>query len=573
MKKILSIILSFALILSVMSLCDLEAKTASAATNTKLVAITFDDGPSGYTTSLLDGLKSRGAKATFFVVGNRVDAYAATVRRIVDEGHQLANHTYSHPNLNTLSYSSVTGELSRTENKLKAYGGEQTYCIRPPYGNYNSNVRNAANGALILWSVDTLDWQSRNADAVYNKIVSQTRDGSIVLLHDLYRTSVQGALRAIDTLQAQGYEFVTVNELFRRRCVTLETGKAYSAAYNYGITLPAYEIPATPEIKVENIVGGKKVSISCTTADATIYYTTDGTTPNENSKKYTGAFTLTTTTTIRAVAYNYELGGESKRSVWVEKAASPAVAYSDGKLTLTPASDTTVYYTTDGSKPTASSSVYTAPISFFPTCKVLVRAVAKADRYTTYTVTEYGKLYTDISASLWYYDAVGEAEHRGIMTGTSATEFSPTNTVNRAMFVTALYRLSPDAGNTFAGSSFADCQADSWYSAAVNWASEKGIVEGFGDGTYRPNSAVTREQMCCIIARYLAAYDIELPLTERTAFADRDDISNWAVENVDALYQMGLINGMGDNMFSPRASATRAQCAKLLVALDDKCNI
>jgi len=233
MKRIVSILLALLIVVS-LPLC--VAPETSAAT--KLVAITFDDGPSGYTAGLLDGLKARGAKATFFMVGDRVNAYSGLVKRMLSEGHQIANHTVTHPDLTTLSYSSVSWELSTCESRLKAIGGNQTYAIRPPYGSYNANVRQAANGPLILWSVDTLDWKSRNADAVYNKIISNTRDGSIVLLHDLYSTSVQGALRAIDTLKAQGYEFVTVNELFRRRGITMQKGAVYTAPFLIPMPVP-----------------------------------------------------------------------------------------------------------------------------------------------------------------------------------------------------------------------------------------------------------------------------------------------------------------------------------------------
>ncbi|MBR5782734.1 MAG: polysaccharide deacetylase family protein [Clostridia bacterium] len=566
MKKITTICLVAILCLS-MPIC--LAAEGQAATS-KLVAITFDDGPSGYTPALLDGLKARGAKATFFVVGNRVNSYSSTMYRIVNEGHQLGNHTTTHPNLNTLSLAGVRSELNTCESRLAAYGGNQTYCIRPPYGNHNANVRSAANGALILWSVDTLDWQSCNADAVYNKIISNTTDGSIVLLHDLYPTSVQGALRAIDTLKARGYEFVTVNELFRRRGITLQKGGTYSAAYNQGFTLPAIGTPETPTATVTNVKGGKKVTLSCDTEDTVIYYTTDGTAPTEKSKKYSGSIKLTAAAEIRAVAYNGLWSDVLIKKIEVASTPAPEIQFENGVLTLTAAKGVTLYGTQDGSKPTTSSPKYTAAVTPDPTYRVLARSSGKSDRYITYTVTKHGKLYTDVVDTAWYYKAVGEAEARGIMRGTEEYAFSPEASVSRAMFVTALYRMSPDANNDFADTDFTDCEQNKWYSDAVNWATQIGIVKGMGDGRFAPNDGMSRQEMCCMLNRYLKYYRISLTKVNREAFADASEIAIWAVKDVTALYEMKLINGVGDGCFAPKLVASRAECAKILVELDTK---
>ncbi len=563
MKRIVSILLAFILAVS-LPMCVAPATQAA----TKLVAITFDDGPSGYTAGLLDGLKARGAKATFFMVGDRVNAYAGTVRRMLSEGHQIANHTVTHPDLSGLSYSSVQWELSTCESRLRAIGGQQVYAIRPPYGSYNSNVRQAANGPLILWSVDTLDWQSRNADAVYNKIMNNTRDGSIVLLHDLYSTSVQGALRAIDSLKAQGYEFVTVNELFRRRGITMQKGAVYTCAYNKGITLPAAEAPAAPTIKVSDVMGGKKVTLSTTTKDAAIYYTLDGSAPSEKSTKYTKAFTVKQSTTVRAVAYKELLSEEKKQSITVSLAPAPTASYKKGKLTLKAAEGTTLYYTTDNTVPTDKSTAYTAPIDMSKVCSVLVRAKGQADRTVTYTLTEYGALFTDISHKAWYYKAVGEAVERGIMKGTGKQTFAPEDTVTRAMLVTALYRLSPDAEKEFASADFTDIKAGSWYSDALNWGVATGIVKGMSDTSFAPDDIVTREQMCAFIRRYLDYYEIVCKREKREALQDAQDIASWARKDVQALYEMKLINGMGNGLFCPKEGSTRAQIAKILVDVD-----
>lgn len=241
MKKIIRFLVCmvlcavFTLSLPLGALAD-EAPQDSGA---KLMAITFDDGPGDYTLDLLDALAQRGVKATFFITGSRVSAYPGVLDAIAAGGHQLANHTHNHKNLNTLTAEQVSKEVNATRDLLVAAGGEQTYYVRAPYGNANNTVKSAVDAPLIYWSVDPEDWKYRNADTVYNNIVKNAYDGCIILCHDVYKTTVNGALRAIDTLQSQGYEFVTVEQLLTRRGITPENGVVYYDAKNTGINLPA----------------------------------------------------------------------------------------------------------------------------------------------------------------------------------------------------------------------------------------------------------------------------------------------------------------------------------------------
>lgn len=230
------------LFLAVLMCCAVLPPKAHAAQNGnyKMVALTFDDGPSPYTGKLLDALKARGAHATFFMVGDRLANYSdyrKYAKRMADEGHQLGNHSWSHAELTNYGYSKVSQELSSTRKYLVEAGGDKTYYVRPPYGSYNSTVKSAAAAPLIMWSVDPLDWQYRNANTVYNNVMNQVRDGSIVLMHDLYSTSVDAAIRVMDTLISRGYELVTVEELLRRRGITPKAGEVYNSAPNKGINL------------------------------------------------------------------------------------------------------------------------------------------------------------------------------------------------------------------------------------------------------------------------------------------------------------------------------------------------
>lgn len=233
-------ILSAALALCLLAALCLPARAdGTQDCGAKLLAITFDDGPGKYTGALLDGLAERGVHATFFVNGFNASGWPETLKRIVNEGHQLANHTYNHKNLNTCSAQTVAYEISAVQALITAAGGDENAYIRAPYGNANKTVKSVVTAPLIYWSVDPEDWKYRNAETVRSNIEAGVFDGAIILVHDIYKTSVDGALAAIDDLLAEGYEFVTVKDLLLRRGVTPEAATVYYSAKNNGINLPA----------------------------------------------------------------------------------------------------------------------------------------------------------------------------------------------------------------------------------------------------------------------------------------------------------------------------------------------
>ena len=238
--KIITRFLSAVLALCLLTSLCLPARAAGTQDcGAKLLAITFDDGPGKYTGALLDGLAERGVHATFFVNGVNASGWPETLKRIVNEGHQLANHTYNHKNLNTCSAQTVAYEISAVQALITAAGGDENAYIRAPYGNANKTVKSVVTAPLIYWSVDPEDWKYRNAETVRSNIESGVFDGAIILVHDIYKTSVDGALAAIDDLMAEGYEFVTVKDLLLRRGVTPEAATVYYSAKNNGINLPA----------------------------------------------------------------------------------------------------------------------------------------------------------------------------------------------------------------------------------------------------------------------------------------------------------------------------------------------
>ena len=179
-----------------------------------MVALTFDDGPSKYwTKGLLDGLKERNVKATFFLIGANVEGTEALVERMVEEGHLIGNHTYSHVQLTTISEKEACAEIQEANEVLAEAVGEGIHYIRPPFGSWQEDLDSLVDMQVVLWSVDPQDWKVQNTDRIVEKVLREVEDGDIILLHDVYKESVEAALRIIDELQRRGYEFVRVDEV------------------------------------------------------------------------------------------------------------------------------------------------------------------------------------------------------------------------------------------------------------------------------------------------------------------------------------------------------------------------
>ena len=200
-----------------------------AVHGSKYVALTFDDGPSGkYTRTLLDGLYDRGAKATFLLCGYRIKDYPDIAQRILDEGHEIGYHGYSHDSMKTMSRRSIAQELMDTEALLPE--GCHPAFLRPPGGFSSDGVRQVAQArglAILHWSVDPQDWEIHSEQAIEKAVLEQVSDGDIVLLHDMTTASVEAALDIVDVLLQQDYEFVTVSELARLRGLRPKPGAIY----------------------------------------------------------------------------------------------------------------------------------------------------------------------------------------------------------------------------------------------------------------------------------------------------------------------------------------------------------
>lgn len=207
--------------------------TTARGAEEKYVALTFDDGPSGrFTRHLLAGLEERQAVATFFLCGYRLEQYPDLAGEILDKGHEIGHHGYSHDAMNAMSRSSLERELTRTEEILLEQTGEAPRLLRPPGGCCNDLVRELARNhglALVTWSVDPRDWATGNRDAIVRSVVENAGDGDIILLHDMSDSSVDAALEIVDRLQSQGFRFVTVSQLAALRGDALQAGCLYTA--------------------------------------------------------------------------------------------------------------------------------------------------------------------------------------------------------------------------------------------------------------------------------------------------------------------------------------------------------
>lgn len=196
----------------------------------KCVAITFDDGPGAHTGRLLDILASEGVAATFYVVGPNVDAHPDLVRRMVEEGHQVGNHSWTHRQMTALSTDEILKEVRDTDAAVERASGRRTSTVRPPYGAINDKVRSAlaqhGAGQIITWSVDTLDWKTRSAAATEKSVRDDTRTGAIILMHDIHSATVDAVPGVVRHLKSEGYTLVTVDDLLAAE--DPQPGKVYS---------------------------------------------------------------------------------------------------------------------------------------------------------------------------------------------------------------------------------------------------------------------------------------------------------------------------------------------------------
>lgn len=197
-----------------------------------MVALTFDDGPSAlYTAKILDVLKENDAKGTFFVLGSEVVKNHELMKRMVKEGHQLGNHSYNHKDLTAISDEELYLQIVGTDDLIENATGQRTAVMRPPYGRKNQAVVQGVNKPVIIWSLDTLDWENRDANIIEKNVMENVKDGDIILMHDIYGSTAEAVKRIVPQLIEQGYQLVTVDELYKYSGKPLVAGQSYNNAY------------------------------------------------------------------------------------------------------------------------------------------------------------------------------------------------------------------------------------------------------------------------------------------------------------------------------------------------------
>lgn len=213
-----------------LNLDDNYHKEHTIIKDAKLVAFTFDDGPSKYTLDIVNILEEYNATATFFEVGYNIKAYPEITKEVSDRGFEVANHTTDHSKLTKLTEAKYLSKINDNNALFKELTGKDMPYLRPPYGSYNDKIKANAGVPIVTWSLDTRDWESRNKDKVIEMVINNIKEGDIILFHDLYESTRDAVKELMPLLKEQGYQAVSVDELFKSKGITLEAGTSYRHA-------------------------------------------------------------------------------------------------------------------------------------------------------------------------------------------------------------------------------------------------------------------------------------------------------------------------------------------------------
>lgn len=195
--------------------------------NGKFVALTYDDGPSNYTSYLLDTLEEHNARATFFIIGNRADKFRDTIKRMDSLHMEISSHTFGHDVLTKLDEAGIKDTMNKTDEALIEIIGRGADLMRPVEGALNDSVQSFITKPIIRWNVDTMDWKLQDTQAIVDHVLENVTDGCIILMHDIYPTTIEASKILIPKLQEMGYQLVTVTELAQARNVELLPGEIY----------------------------------------------------------------------------------------------------------------------------------------------------------------------------------------------------------------------------------------------------------------------------------------------------------------------------------------------------------
>lgn len=206
---------------------EISAHCSVSVKKTKYIAVTFDDGPGPYTDKLIEGLVKYNSRATFFILGYNLEEYPEQLKNAFNAHMEIGNHTYNHKNLKDAKKNLIKEEINSNADLIYKTIGSYPTLLRPPYGVIKKSIRSQSQLPIVLWSIDTEDWEHQNINYLYKYIKRNAGDGEIILMHDIHEKSVDGFLKALPDLVADGYELVTVSELYQLKHRPLESGNIY----------------------------------------------------------------------------------------------------------------------------------------------------------------------------------------------------------------------------------------------------------------------------------------------------------------------------------------------------------
>lgn len=198
--------------------------------NKKMIALTFDDGPNYNTSKILEILNKYNVKATFFVIGSKINHNEKIIETMDKYGMEIGNHTYSHKLMTKMDSDSIIKEINDTNNLVYEVIGKYPKLVRPSYGSFNKKIKESINMPIIIWNIDTLDWKSHNSEKIVSRVMNKVSDGDIILMHDIYSATVKAVDILVPKLIEEGYQLVSVSELFYYKNINLENGKIYGKA-------------------------------------------------------------------------------------------------------------------------------------------------------------------------------------------------------------------------------------------------------------------------------------------------------------------------------------------------------
>lgn len=198
--------------------------------NKKMIALTFDDGPNYNTSKIIEILNKYNVRATFFVLGSKINHNEKIIKTMDEYGMEIGNHTYSHKLMTSMSNLDIIKEVEDTSDLIYNIVGKYPNLVRPSYGSFNKKIKESINMPIIIWNIDTLDWKSHNSKKIVSRVMNKVSDGDIILMHDIYSATVKAVDILVPKLISEGYQLVSVSELFYYKNINLENGKVYGKA-------------------------------------------------------------------------------------------------------------------------------------------------------------------------------------------------------------------------------------------------------------------------------------------------------------------------------------------------------